>query len=224
MCGRYTLAGKMVDLEKHYKAKLLGEARGNSYNIAPSQLSPVLLNRFPNQIRYETWGLVPGWSKADEKPKVLINMRADSLLTKPGFRRYLQNKRCLIPASGFYEWKNNADGKQPWLIHLKSREFFSFAGIWEEYANSDGELIYTFSIITTGPNHTMKEIHDRMPVILEAENEDIWLNGGPELQLDALLIPYRDEDMIAFPVSRRVNSPANNDSSLIEEINPGTLF
>jgi putative SOS response-associated peptidase YedK len=224
MCGRYTLAGKMVDLEKHYRAKLQGEARGNSYNIAPSQQSPVILNIFPDQIRYETWGLVPFWTKPDEKPRMLINTRADSLLTKPGFKRYLKNKRCLVPASGFYEWKNDADGKQPWLIRLASREFFSFAGIWEEYANKEGELIYTFSIITTGPNRLMREIHDRMPVILPEEHEESWLKGATDVQESSLLIPYRDEEMIAYPVSRKVNSPSNNDESLTEKIIPGTLF
>lgn len=224
MCGRYTLAGKMVDLEKQFRAKLEGEARGQSYNIAPSQKSPVILNIAPEKLRYETWGLVPFWTKPGEKPRALINTRSDSLLEKPGFRRYIQYKRCLIPASGFFEWKESAAGKQPWYIRLKSRENFAFAGIWEEYANQDGELIYTYSIITTGPNRLMSEIHNRMPVILSGEAEELWLKGNQPLQTGNLLVPYPDGDMVAWPVSKKVNSPANNDASLIERIDPGTLF
>jgi putative SOS response-associated peptidase YedK len=223
MCGRYTLAGKMVDLEKHFRAKLEGESKGPSYNIAPSHLAPIIMNTNPSLISYQSWGLVPYWTKAGEKPLIMINTRAESLLEKPGFKSYLNKKRCLIPASGFYEWKADAAGKQPWYIRLKSRELFSFAGIWGEYANSDGELLYTFSIITTGPNKHMSEIHNRMPVILNEETEQLWL-AGSNMAYSSLLVPYRDDEMISWPVSKLVNTPANNNPTLIEKINPGTLF
>lgn len=224
MCGRYTLAGKAVDLEKHFRAKLLGKVLGTSFNIAPGQTAPVILNTNPEFIQQERWGLIPYWHKPGDKLLKLINSRSDSLITKPGFKRYLERKRCLIPTTGFYEWKTIGKVKQPYFIRLRNEELFSFAGIWEEFANSDAELIYTFSIITTEPNSLMAEIHNRMPVILRKEDESEWLKGNAASRLSSLLVPYDPNLMEAFPVSNRVNSAANNDASLIEEVPLAGLF
>ncbi|MEX1188271.1 MAG: SOS response-associated peptidase [Bacteroidia bacterium] len=224
MCGRYTLAGKMVDLEKHYKAKVLGKAPEISFNIAPSQHAPVILNIQPNIIRTETWGLVPFWIKPGDKPLKLINSRSDTILSKPSFKKYLERKRCLVPASGFYEWKSQGKIKQPYYMSLKSEKLFSFAGIWEEYANEDGELIYTYSILTTEPNSLMSEIHNRMPVILREEDEQKWLQDSDISRLSTLMVPYESSSMQAWLVSTKVNSANSNDSSLIEELPPSNLF
>ena len=224
MCGRYTLAGKSVDLEKHFRAKLLGKSTEASFNIAPGQTAPIILNTNPQSIRQELWGLVPYWTKPGDKPLKLINSRSDSLLSKPGFKRYLERKRCLVPTTGFYEWKTSGSVKQPYYITLKNEELFSFAGIWEEFANSDGELIYTYSIITTEPNSLMANIHSRMPVILRKEDESNWLEDNVVSRLSTLLVPFDSNLMKAFPVSNKVNSAANNDASLIEEVPPAGLF
>jgi putative SOS response-associated peptidase YedK len=224
MCGRYTLAGNMVNLEKHFKAKLLGEKNPTSYNISPTQLSPVVLNTTPNELRFETWGLVPFWTKPDEKPRPLFNSRSDTLLSKPAFKRYLQHKRCLIPATGFYEWKSEGKIKQPYYIRLKSQELFAFAGIWEVYANEDAEVIHTYSIITTEPNELMSKIHSRMPVILAAEHEQDWLTDSNISRLSTLMIPYDTDMMEAFTVSTSVNSSRNNGPQLIEKVETGRLF
>lgn len=224
MCGRYTLAGKPVDLEKNFRAQLQGEGRLPSFNIAPSHSAPVILQGSPDIIRMESWGLVPFWTKVGEVPRKLINTRTDTLLTKPSFKSYINRKRCLVPATGFYEWKASPTGKQPYYIHLKEREIFSFAGIWEVYANPDGEVIYTFSIITTEANSLMSDLHQRMPVILPKEAEELWLEDTNIKRLSTLLVPYASEKMEVYPVSQRVNSPAANSSELIQRIETNTLF
>lgn len=224
MCGRYTLAGNMIHLEKHFRAKLSGHNFSSSFNIAPGQKAPIILNTAKEIIGLHHWGLVPYWIKRDEKPIKLINTRTDSLLTKPGFKNYLKRKRCLIPSSGFYEWKPMGKLKQAYYFNLPEKEFFSFAGIWEEYANEDGELIYTYSILTTDANSLVAPIHNRMPVILNQNDEDKWLNDSDFNRLSTLLIPFPKEEMNVIPVSNRVNSAANNDESLIEEVSPSTLF
>jgi len=129
-----------------------------------------------------------------------------------------------VPTTGFYEWKTSGSVKQPYFITLKNEELFSFAGIWEEFANSDGELIYTYSIITTEPNSLMANIHSRMPVILRKEDESNWLEDNVVSRLSTLLVPFDSNLMKAFPVSNKVNSAANNDASLIEEVPPAGLF
>jgi putative SOS response-associated peptidase YedK len=224
MCGRYTLAGNMVNLEKHFKAKLLGEGNPTSYNIAPTQLSPIILNTAPDELRFETWGLVPFWTKPDEKPRMVFNSRSDTLLSKPSFKRYLQHKRCLIPATGFFEWKAEGKIKQPYYIRLKSQKLFAFAGIWEVYANEDAEVIHTYSIITTEPNELMSGIHSRMPVILPPEHEQDWLMDSNVTRISTLLVPFETAKMEAFPVSTDVNSARNNHSQLIEKVELGRLF
>jgi putative SOS response-associated peptidase YedK len=224
MCGRYTLAGNMVNLEKHFKAKLLGDANPTSYNISPTQFSPIILNTAPKELRFETWGLVPFWIKPDEKPHPLFNSRSDTLLSKPVFKRYLQHKRCLIPATGFYEWKTEGKIKQPYYIRLKSQDLFAFAGIWEVYANADAEVIHTYSIITTEPNELMRGIHNRMPVILSAQHEQDWLTDSNLNRLSTLMVPFDTNKMEAFPVSTSVNSARNNNPQLIEKVELGRLF
>lgn len=224
MCGRYALAGSTVNLEKHFRAKLLGEANLTSFNIAPTQQAPIIMNTSPNVIRLETWGLVPYWTKADEKPRLLFNSRSDTLLSKPSFSRYLQHKRCLIPATGFYEWKSEGKIKQPYYIHFKNEELFAFAGIWEVYANADAEVIHTYSIITTEPNAMMSEIHNRMPVIVDKEHMHDWLHEPDLKRLSTLMVPFDDSKMEAYPVSTLVNSTKNDNPKLTEKVETGRLF
>jgi len=224
MCGRYTLAGNMVNLEKHFRAKLLGKADPTSFNIAPTQQAPIIMNTHPEVIQMETWGLVPYWTKPNEKPRLLFNSRSDTLLNKSSFRGYLQHKRCLIPASGFYEWKAEGKMKQPYYIHLKNQEYFAFAGIWEIYANANAEVIHTYSIITTEPNSLIGEIHDRMPVIIDREHSLDWLNEQDIRCLSTLMIPFEPSKMEVYPVSSVVNSPLSNNPKLIEKVETGRLF
>lgn len=222
MCGRYTLAGKPVDLEKQLRAQLREDARKvvdhPLFNIAPSAEVPAVLDSAPEYIIPVRWGLRPVWTKPGEKPRLMINIREDSLRLKPGFKRYLKHKHCLIPASGFYEWQNTSGSKQPYYITLKEQPFFCFAGLYEEYRDADGHLQITVSLLTTEPNTLMQPIHDRMPVILAPKDYTKWLNSDQLDHPEVMLLPYPAEKMEAWPVSARVNSPVNNDAELINRV------
>jgi putative SOS response-associated peptidase YedK len=165
------------------------------------------------------WGLVPSWSKDAEIGNRMINARAETLTEKPSFREAFAKRRCLIPTSGFYEWKKTDSGvKQPFYFYLKEKEVFGFAGLWEEWLDKEsGELLETFTIITTAANDVLKPVHDRMPVIVKAENYDEWLD--PKIKdterLGKLLAPCPANEMDAHTVSRAINSPTNDSPELI---------
>lgn len=212
MCGRYTVlpkagngrsrAAKMIE-------KSLKEAR---YNAAPSQALPVVTNQQPNELQFFSWGLQPFWAKDAKAVKRAINARAETLAEKPMFRNLLKSKRCLVPADGFFEWQKTKEGKMPHRIMLKSEELFTFAGLWDAWTDKEtGEVLHTFSIITTEANELVRPIHDRMPVMLSPEEEELWLNEHePPEELLSLLTPYKADEMKAFAVSPLVNSPRNN--------------
>lgn len=212
MCGRYSVIPKATNgnsraaklIEKHLK-----EAH---YNAAPSQALPVITEQQPDKLQFFSWGLQPFWAKDAKSVKRSINARAETLTEKPTFRSLLKSKRCLVPAAGFFEWQASGQGKVPYRIMLKSEALFTFAGLWDEWADkSTGEVLHTFAIITTEANDLVKPIHDRMPVMLSPEAEELWLDGNePQEHLLSLLMPYRAEEMKAYPVSQLVNSPVNN--------------
>ncbi|WP_083919488.1 SOS response-associated peptidase [Pontibacter roseus] len=154
----------------------------------------------------------PFWAKDAKAVKRAINARAETLAEKPSFRSLLNSKRCLVPADGFFEWQVTGQGKVPYRILLKNEELFTFAGLWDEWADKGtGEVLHTFTIITTEANDVVRPIHDRMPVILSPEAEELWLDEHePQEDLLALLRPYKGEEMKAYPVSPLVNSPLNN--------------
>ncbi len=222
MCGRYTLAGKPVNLEKQLRAQLRDDAKRlvdvPSYNVAPSALVPVVLSDSPEMISTARWGLLPVWSRNEEKPRLLINVREDSLRLKPGFKRYVHEQHCLIPATGFYEWRTQGKQKQAFYIRLKQGEWFCFAGVYESFRRADGQLDTTVSLITTEPNAVMEPIHNRMPVIIAPENYTTWLKGDTQGHPTDLLLPYPAEAMEAWPVSSRVNVPSNNEPSLLNRV------
>lgn len=190
-------------------AEVLKEAH---YNAAPSQNLPVITNQQPNVLQFFSWGLQPFWAKDAKSVKRSINARSETLAEKPMFRTLLRSKRCLVPADGFFEWKKTEQGKVPYRIMLKSEELFSFAGLWDEWKDKQtGEVLHTFCIITTDANELVRPIHDRMPVILSPEAEELWLDEKESQDgILSLLVPYKSNEMKAFPVSPLVNSPANN--------------
>jgi putative SOS response-associated peptidase YedK len=212
MCGRYTVQPKAIKgnskaaklVEKHLK-----EA---SYNAAPSQQLPVVANHKPDALQFFSWGLQPFWAKDAKALKRSINARAETLTEKPSFRDLLKSKRCLVPADGFFEWQVTSQGKVPHRIILQSKELFSFAGLWDEWADKEtGEVLRTFTIITTEANELVRPIHNRMPVMLTPEAEELWLDEHePQEDLLKLLVPYQAKEMKAYPVSPLVNSPHNN--------------
>jgi putative SOS response-associated peptidase YedK len=166
------------------------------------------------------WGLVPSWAQDEKIGYKMINARAETLTEKPAFRRLIERKRCLIPADGFYECKQTEKGKQPMRITMKNGEPFGFAGLYDTWAASDGRKVSTCTIITTQPNELVADIHDRMPVILRQEDEDLWLDRerfDPDL-LRSLLVPYDDTEMRTYPVPTLVGNPKNDVPECIEEM------
>ncbi|MFD2247204.1 SOS response-associated peptidase [Pontibacter ruber] len=219
MCGRYSVIPKAKGKSRANKL-LEDHLKEAHYNAAPSQNLPVVTNKQPNAIQFFSWGLQPFWAKDVKSIKRSINARAETLTEKPSFRNLLKTKRCLVPADGFYEWQVTPQGKVPYRILLKNEELFSFAGLWDEWLDKDtGEVLHTYTIITTDANDLVKPIHDRMPVILSPEAEELWLDEyGTQEDLLTLLKPYLAEEMKTFPVSPLVNSPLNNVPEVINSL------
>ena len=210
MCGAYSLIADFDKLSKRFNAKPPRMVQPPRYNIRPSQPLATILNADPEQIVRAQWGIVPYWDKTGKK--LIINARADSL-EKPTFKRSFQERRCLILADSFYEWKNipGQKGKVPYRFALQSEEPFAFAGIWQ-IENQEPRAV----IITTIPNKIVEDVHDRMPVILKREFESDWLN--PDLdpfQALEMLRPYQHSEMKAYPLSTLVNSPGNDRMDII---------
>ena len=208
MCGRFTLTSEIQQLREHFSASNTVNFH-TSYNISPSSNIPIVrLDNGVYQLSLCHWGLVPHWSKQENKYKA-INARAETLAEKPFFRDAFKQRRCLIPASGFYEWKRINGGKQAYYFHLQNKPLFAFAGLWEFWQGREKSL-ESCAIITTSANATVEPIHDRMPVILAPENYSEWLNNGTA----GLLQPFTGE-MVSHPVGGAVNNPRNDSSELI---------
>jgi len=166
------------------------------------------------------WGLVPHWAKDIKAINRPINARAESLAEKPMFRDLLKTKRCLVPASGFFEWKQEQRHKIPFYVHLKDEPVFAFAGLYDIWSNLAGTTLSTYTIITTEPNALMAPIHNRMPVILQSEDEKRWISQNPLSveEMHRIFSPYPVEEMKIYPVSERVNSTAVDDEKVIEPV------
>jgi len=219
MCGRYTFTAPVPVVEERFDATFV-EAPPANYNAAPSQRLPIITNADPGRIQLLQWGLLPGWVKDVKAAPKPINARAETLPEKPSFRQLLQRRRCLVLADSFYEWQQTAPkgAKTPHRILLRDEQPFAFAGLWDEWADrSTGEVIPTFTIITTEPNDLMAKLHNRMPVILPGREAELaWLDDGVPLTVhQELLRPYPTEQMREYIVSTRVNSPANNDAEVL---------
>ncbi|MEX2511412.1 MAG: SOS response-associated peptidase [Cyclobacteriaceae bacterium] len=225
MCGRYSLAKSKIDLENRFEAEML-EPFSPRYNIAPSQLVPIITSDSPKGFSHFYWGITPGFAKNKPVANKLINARSETITEKATFKNAFKKNRCLVPADGFYEWKKiGKKTKIPYRFVQHGEILFAFAGIWEEYETEKGELEHTFLILTTGPNKLTAEIHDRMPVILKKENELTWLDPkASEEDLLGLLQPYPDEEMMSYTVSPMVNHVANDSPFLIRKTFPMDQF
>jgi putative SOS response-associated peptidase YedK len=214
MCGRFTLTVDPAQLQEAFPLYIVPQDISPRYNIAPTQPVAVVPNTGENKFDFFVWGLIPSWAKDPEIGSRMINARAETLAEKPSFRTALRRRRCLIPASGFYEWKQSTDSKAktPMYIHLKSGKPFAFAGLWDLWNSPDGSQVYSCTIITGQPNSLVQTIHNRMPVILQPESYPHWLIVGDQRPEDLapLLKPYPAEEMEAYPVSKMVNSPQND--------------
>ncbi len=220
MCGRFTLTLLLEELARAFPDFEPPERWEPRYNIAPTQEVPVVTNLGKQKIEMSRWGLVPFWAKDPSIGNRMINARAETLAEKPSFRTAYRQRRCLVLADGFYEWRQEAEGpKTPFLVRMASGEPFAFAGLWELWGPSDAPL-HSCTIITTEPNALVAPIHDRMPVILPRSAYAEWLDPAerePE-GLQGLLGPYPASGMTAYPVSRHVNNPAHEDPKCVEPV------
>lgn len=224
MCGRYTNKAKKEEIEQEFAVNInQGVIFEPRYNIAPSQFVPVILeekgNRIINQLK---WGLIPSWAKDDSFAAKMINARAETLAEKPSFKNAFKSRRCIISASGFYEWEKTKTGKQPHYFFLKDKNIFGFAGLYEEWLDkSTGELIETCTIITTEANKVLEPIHERMPVILHSKDYNQWLDEKEKDpgKLQNLLVPYSTEEMDSYLVSKAVNYTQSDSEELIKPLN-----
>lgn len=221
MCGRYSLNKSKIELEQRFQAEMLPDFSPR-YNIAPTQLVPVITSQSPKGFSFFYWGITPDFGKNKPVAQKLINARAESVNDKISFKSSFEKRRCLIPADGFYEWKKlGKKTKIPYRFTLREGELFAFAGIWEEYETVSGEIEHTFLILTTSPNETVSEIHDRMPVILNRQMEKKWLdNYTSESDLLSMLQPYSSDQMMSYTVSPLVNSVENDVPSIIRKTSP----
>ena len=221
MCGRFAQTQSGVTVAQAFQLPVTPELEPR-YNIAPSQpVAVVAQSRRTGDRTYheKQWGLIPGWSKEASIGYKLINARSETVADKPSFRNAFQKRRCLIVADGFYEWQKALKGqdKQPYLIKLKSRSLFAFAGLWERWRSPDTEEpIFSCTILTTAANAAMAPIHHRMPVILPPAAYEPWLdptyyNRG---ELEALLAPYEPDAMEAIAITTAVNNPRHDSAAV----------
>lgn len=225
MCGRYSLSLSGETIASAFDLADIPTVSPR-YNIAPTQPVAVVRSgaesvaKAGREFTYLIWGLVPSWAKDPGIGSRLINARAETVTEKPSFRSAFKRRRCLLVADGFYEWQRSADGKQPYYFHLDDHQPFGFAGLWEHWENGAGDVIESCTILTTEANDRLRPVHDRMPVILQRQDYDLWLD--PEMQqtdrLQSLLCPYPAEAMVSYPVSARVNSPRNDTADCVQPI------
>ena len=213
MCGRFALTSNESTLRERFKTNI-PITLTRRFNIAPSQKILVLRAR-SHQISRESallrWGLIPSWARDQSIGAKLTNARSETALTKPSFRDSFRQRRCLIPADGFYEWTASKNIKQPYYIRLASHQPFGIAGLWDSY-ESDGERIETCTILTCGANEAMKHLHPRMPVVIKPERYDAWLDPAtPVSELSQDLFPFSTKTTVISPVSDYVNNVRHDD-------------
>ena len=213
MCGRFAQAYSWAELIAFYRlVDKIAPRLAASWNVAPAHSAGVVvLGGDGPRFRPMRWGLVPSWAKDPSIGSKLINARAETLAEKPAFRQALKSRRCVVPITGFYEWRREARGKQPYFIGGADGQPLSLAGLWEDWNG-----LLTFAIVTVPANEKLAPIHDRMPAILAPDEARAWLKTGDA----ALLKPCPPSALAAWPVSARVNSPANNDPALVEQVPP----
>ncbi len=241
MCARYSLAAIPEQIESLFDIAPTGDLEPR-YNIAPTQQVPAVVEgKAGHELRYFQWGLIPSWAKDASIGHRLINARSETAFERPAFRSAMERRRCLLPTSGFYEWreadkaqnqaafdgmdtkprKPKAGPKQPYRFEVDGGELFAFAGLWEVWDSPSGEPIQTCTMLTTSANHLLTMFHDRMPCILTKQDFDVFLDlsMGRE-ELAAVLSPFPDERMRAVPVNTALNNPRNEDPDLALPVGP----
>ncbi len=219
MCGRYAFA-KITEEEKQFMVRY--NLPFPIYNAAPSVYLPVISNLAPTSFVGYRWGLIPHWANDEKIGYKTINARSEAIFETASFKMPIRERRCLVPANCYYEWKKEEDGtKTPYLIYTEDRQLFTMAGVWDEWVNkATGELVRSFSIITTAANSRLEGIHHRMPVIIPVEERQNWLSPVGEAAIQQYFKAYPNELVNAYPIASAVNSPANNEADILQPVGP----
>lgn len=207
----------MAELGERFGFDADGLPNTPSYNIAPTQMALAVTNGDGRRASQMRWGLVPSWARSLSSGRPMINARAETVAERPAFRSAFRRRRCLVIADGYYEWQTAGSGRTPFRIAMESGEPFAFAGLWETWRNPEGETVLSCAIITTSASEALSPIHDRMPVILPRDHEDLWLDHGVEDPglLSDILAPYAGGGLEAYRVPSLVNSVRNNSPELV---------
>jgi putative SOS response-associated peptidase YedK len=221
MCGRFYLDVMMDELEAYFNLQSVLDSIPPRYNIAPSQeILAVISQAQKKQLKTFHWGLIPFWAKDQKIGYKCINARAETVDIKPAFRAAFKTRRCLIPCSGFFEWKSENNTKQPYCFRPTKQPMFALAGLYEHWRDQSGHKIDSCTIIVGEANRCVAPVHDRMPVILTPDHFELWLD--PEIQdkerLKSLLQPLQEVEIRGHPVSTEINNPKNNRADLIKDI------
>ena len=219
MCGRFSLTMPLEDVKERFEVEIPGDLYEPRYNAAPGQNILLIPQESPNKADFYRWGLVPSWAKDPKIGNKLINARAETVAQKPAFRNSFKRYRCLVPADGFYEWDKKSGTRLPYRFTFKDGRIFSFAGIYDHWKDKNGDELRSFSIITTEANRPISQVHDRMPVILNQDDELHWIN--PRLELDEakkLLKPYPEMELEMYQISTMINSPTNDTAEALQRV------
>lgn len=218
MCGRYYLSHDETALRAQFDLDAFGFEWQPRYNIAPQQPVPIIIeHRGHRAIGLVRWGLVPAWAPDDRPDMKTINARAETIATKPAYRDAFRLRRCIVPASGFYEWRKESGGSRtPYAVRPPGQEALAFAGLWEKWRGPDGRTVTTCTIVTTDAAPAIRHIHDRMPVILDRTGQRLWLDPETDPEsLQALLLAPPNAGLQTYVVSRLVNSVSNDSPDLV---------
>ncbi|WP_321506713.1 SOS response-associated peptidase [uncultured Methanoregula sp.] len=220
MCGRYSLVC-IDDLGNRFRVFNPMMGARSRFNVAPGNEMPVIVGGDTRGLTLMQWGLVPGFTCDISSARRPINARAETLRENPVFRHLVRDRRCLVPASGFYEWKKEGNRKVPFYFHLHDTPLFAFAGLYDRWTCPDGAALSTYTIITCKSNACLAGIHDRMPAILSPGHEKHWISGESLTaeEMERMLAPFPAEHMTAYPVLPLVNSPSTDDERLVQPLN-----
>jgi len=229
MCGRKTLTKGKLEIIEELSIQLWDDTCQHqpNYNVAPTQIMPILVYEGQRVVKPMQWGLIPNWVKDPQNVSMFINARSETITAKRSFSDLIDANRCVVIADGYYEWRKVNSRKQPYYITVPDRSIIPMAGLWNQWTDNQGVTKFTYTVITTAASEQLEYIHPRMPALLEKENLDIWLNCVDNKPIAALglLKPYK-RVLEAYPVSGFVNDVHNNSPRCIEKINqpPGSLF
>jgi putative SOS response-associated peptidase YedK len=226
MCGRFSIAVRIGIFARHFGITEPLDCALPRYNVAPSENVPVIVRAgMTNRVSMMRWGLIPSWAAEAGQGPNPINARAEGLAENTMYHDLLLRGRCLVPATGFYEWRSKGQKKIPFYFSKKDRSVFTMAGLFDTRKDRDGNETRSFTIVTTTPNDLVAQFHNRMPVILSSEGEEAWagLNAGLTCDITNLLVPFPSGDMEAFEVSQTVNNPSSKTVAAVTRVRQETL-